>query len=289
MKNWASTVDCILAVPVPPDTDTYTTIPHSVFLGEIKEELVNRGYEITQERYLTSDACQVITGTFKVKSDVDDEMAPALTFVNSYNKKRVASIRASALVLMCTNGMCGIVDNGSYSRKHTGNALEEFREHIQLVINGLDKEFERLVLNKEEMKHVSLTKSQKGQIVGDMLMEKMIAPVQLSELMREIRKSKYPGFRNDTLWAFYNHVTEALKDSHPMHYDKQHVAFHTYICDKFQLTGSRGLFDKLVLQDENVLLERIGRASVNEPNEFEIRENLLIEQNMNRLEDERHG
>jgi hypothetical protein len=219
MKNWSNTIDCILDVPVPPDTDSYTAIPHSVFLNEIKDELTNRGYDIKDERYLTSDGCQVITGVYKVASDIDSEMAPAITFVNSYNKKRTASIRASAMVLVCTNGMCGMVENGSYVRKHTGNALEDFREHIQLVINGLDKEFERLVANKEEMKNIILDKAKKAQLLGDMLMEKMITPRQLSELMKEIRKSKYPGFRNDTLWAFYNHVTEALKDSHPMHFD----------------------------------------------------------------------
>lgn len=248
MKNWQSTIDCILEIPVPINTDSYTAIPHSVFLTEIKDELAKRGYKIVGERYLTSDGCKVITGVYRVASDSvsDLEMAPSVTFVNSYNKKRTASIRASAMVLVCTNGMCGMVDNGSYVRKHTGNALEDFRAHIQIVIDGLDKEFARLVQNKEEMKSITLTKAQKGNLIGDMLMNQMIGTQQLSTLMKEVRRSEYPCFRDDTLWSFYNHVTTAYKDAHPMSYDKQHVAFHTYICDKFQLTGSRGLFDKLV-------------------------------------------
>lgn len=260
MKNWSNTIDCILETLVPADTETYTAIPHSVFINEIKDELTKRGYTIAEERYLTSDACKVITCVYKVASDLDPEMCPAITAVNSYNKKRVASLRASALVLMCTNGMCGMVENGSYVRKHTGNALEEFREHIQIVIDGLDKEFARLVLNKEEMKSINLTKAQKGNLIGDMLMDKMIGSQQLSTLMKEIRHSQYPCFRDDTLWSFYNHVTEAYKDSHPMFFDKQHVAFHTFICDKFQLTGSKGLFQKLVSLPEETLFEQIGKA-----------------------------
>src|SRR6187402_2500884 len=228
MKNWTNTIDCILGTVVPQDTDSYTAIPHSVFLTEIKNELTKRKYDITDERYLTSDNCQVITGVYKVASavNVDTEMTPAITFVNSYNKKRAASIRASAMILVCTNGMCGMVDNGSYVRKHTGDALEEFREHIHLVINGLDKEFARLVTNKEEMKSIQHSKAQKGNLIGDMIMERMIGTQQLSTLMKEVRKSSYPAFADDSLWSFYNHVTEAYKDAHPMSYDRQHVAFH---------------------------------------------------------------
>ena len=250
MKNWTNTVDCILETPVPVNTETYTAIPHSVFITEIKDELTKRGYTIAEERYLTSDSCQVMTCVYKVASDIDGEMCPAITGVNSYNKKRMASIRASALVAVCTNGMCGMVENGSYVRKHTGNALEEFREHIQIVIDGLDKEFARLVLNKEEMKSITLSKTQKGNLIGDMIMNQMIGTQQLSTLMKEVRKSQYPCFRDDTLWSFYNHVTTAYRDAHPLHFDKQHVVFHTYICDKFQLTGSRGLFDKLIVDIE---------------------------------------
>ena len=266
MKNWQSTVDCILETPVPQDTDSYTAIPHSVFLTEIKDELAKRNYTVVEERYLTADVCKVITGVYKVASDSisDLEMAPAVTFVNSYNKKRTASIRASAMVLVCTNGMCGMVDNGSYVRKHTGNALEDFREHIQVVIDGLDKEFARLVLNKEEMKNITLNKTQKGNLIGDMLMNQMIGTQQLSALMKEVRKSQYPCFRDDTLWSFYNHVTTAYKDAHPMSYDKQHVAFHTYICDKFQLTGSRGLFDKLIALPEEDLFKELGKEITKE-------------------------
>lgn len=254
MKNWSNQVQCILDTPVPTDTESYTAIPHSVFLTEIKNELTNRNYTIADERYMTSDECKVITGVYKVASDLDAEMTPAITFVNSYNKKRTASIRASAMVLVCTNGMCGMVDNGSYVRKHTGNALEDFREHIQLVINGLDKEFARLVTNKEEMKSIELTKAKKAQIIGDMLLEKMITATQLGILLREIKKPSYPCFKDDTLWSFYNHCTEAFKDNHPLNYDKQHVALHTYICDKFQLTGSRGLFQKIADTEPDISL-----------------------------------
>lgn len=243
MRNWTSSREAILAVPVPDNTRTYGAIPHSVFLEEIQQELTTSGYEIIEERYLTSDACKVITGVFKIKSD-DLELAPSVSFVNSYNRKRIAEIRAGAMVLVCKNGMMGTVDNGSYSRKHTTNALGDFREHIKVVIDGLDKEFQRLQYNKEEMKAITLDRKIIATLVGDMLVnEKLITTTQLGILQKQLKKSEC--FKGNTLWDFYNHCTEAFKDTHPMYFDKQHVKFHTYICDKFKLMGSRGLFEAL--------------------------------------------
>lgn len=244
MKNWQSTKQNILDCPLPPQTGSYSVIPHKVFLEEITGELRNKGYVIAEERYLTLSNCNVLTGLYRIQSSIGGEMAPAISFVNSYNKTRKAEIRASALVLVCKNGMMGTVSNGYYARKHTGDALVQFREHIKVVIDGLEEEFKRLVTNQAEMKNIILDNSLRATLIGDMLInEDLLTSTQLIILKRELKKSLY--FRGQTLWDFYNNCTEAFKDTHPSYFDKQHVKFHTYICDKFQLTGSRGLFSSL--------------------------------------------
>lgn len=244
MKNWISSKQDILDCPLPAQTASYSVIPHKVFLEEIAAELRSKGYTIAEERYLTLSNCQVLTGMYRIMSSIDSDMAPAISFVNSYNKTRKAEIRASALVLVCKNGMIGTVDNGAYTRKHTGDALEQFREHIKMVIAGLEDEFKRLILNREEMRKITLTNELRATLIGDMYInEGMINSAQLSILKSELKKSLY--FRGDTLWDFYNNCTEALKDNHPSFFDKQHIKLHTYVCDKFNLTGSRGLYNTL--------------------------------------------
>lgn len=246
MKDWHSLKEKILGCPLPAATATYTVIPHKVFLEEITSELNNKGYQIAEERYLTLGNCNVITGLYRVQTAIAGDMAPAISFVNSYNKTRKAEIRASALVLVCKNGMMGTIDNGYYARKHSGNALEDFREHIQKVIGGLEDEFKRLVKNKEEMQAITLPKELISNLIGDMLInEGLLTISQVAILKKEMKTSRY--FSGDTLWDFYNNCTEAFKENHPRLFDKQHVKFHTYICDKFHLTGSRGLYSTLPL------------------------------------------
>ena len=243
MKQWLTNRQAILATPLPQHGGRYAVIPHSLFLNEIQDRLKAKGYDIAEERYLTTGNRQVIAGVFRIK-DNNTELAPSISFINSYNKTKKASIRAGAVVLVCRYGMMGAIENGSYSRKHTGTALEDFREHVELVIDGLEKEFIRLQSNVREMKNISVDNILIANLIGDMVMnEQLITNTQLSIFKKEKKSSL--NFRGNTLWDFYNNCTEAFKDSHPVIYDKQHVKFHTYICDKFKLTGSRGLFPAL--------------------------------------------
>lgn len=247
MKKWELTRNNILAAQVPANTDSYTAIPHRVFLEEISEKLSLKGYNIHSEEYIATKEYQIITGSFTVNKrgvlDAPKELSPSLFFVNSYNKSRRAILRAGAKVLVCKNGMLGTVDGGSYTRKHSGNALEEFREHIDIVIDNIDYEFERLEKNVIEMKAIQMDNSTIARLVGDMVVnEDMITMTQLSILKHELKFSE--NFKDGTLWSFYNNCTEAFKDTHPLYYDRQHIKLHTYLSDKFELTGSRGLYGK---------------------------------------------
>lgn len=248
MKNWLESKAALMNAPLPEKEGRYCPIPHSVFLQELQEMLFKKNMIIRDERYLTCSDNKVMTGWFSLKSE-DKELAPSITFVNSYNKTKKASIRASALVLVCKNGMMGTVDNGYYSRKHLGdNALQELRQHMEVVIDGVEQEFQRLLINKEEMQSLSLTPQEKALLIGDMyLNESIITPNQLSIIKKELTTSQ--NFKGDTAWALYNHVTEALKDNHPMNYEGQHIKVHTYMADKLGLTGARGLYGKTIFNN----------------------------------------
>ena len=245
MKNWTADKGCILDAALPSYGATYAPIPHSVFLNEIQDELTLQKYVIKEERFLTTSDCKILTGTYMISDNSDLELMPSITFVNSYNKIRKAEIRAGAMVLVCKNGMVGTISNGSYARKHTGDALKEFRDHIKIVVSHLKDEFERLMQQKIIMQEREITKKQRAFLLGDMFInEGMINPVQLNIVKREISSSI--DFRGDSIWDFYNNVTESFKDTHPAYYDKQHIKFHTYITDKFEIGNNpRSLYGKM--------------------------------------------
>ena len=243
MKNWNLSRTEILNAPVPQNTESYTAIPHSVFLDELQNKLQEKNYSILEERYLTTKDAQVVTGSFIVKdgSAPDSDLAPSLFFTNSYNKMKRASIRAGVTVLVCKNGMMGQVDKSSYSRRHSGDALTDMKEYINNVVQTLENEFKRMTINMEEMKAIDLSRDMIAQLAGDMFLnEQLITATQLGILNKELKYST--NFKDGSLWSFYNNCTEAFKDTHPMFYDKQHVKFHTYVSDKFKLTGFTGLY-----------------------------------------------
>jgi hypothetical protein len=262
MRNWDLTRANILAAQVPQSTETYTAIPHSVFLNEIQEELYKKDYIIHSESYLSTQKADIVTGNFTIKKagDVPNAIAPAIYFVNSYNKMRRATIKAGVSVLVCKNGMMGLAGGSHFNRKHSGSALEEIRTHISHITDKLEEEYGKLELNMREMQQIELDNKLKAQLVGDMLInEALITSTQLGILQKELKFSK--EFKDNSLWSFYNHCTEAFKDSHPLYYDKQHVKFHTYITDKFELTGHRGLYGG-ALEVADIVVEDLEFAMV---------------------------
>ena len=52
---------------------------------------------------------------------------------------------------------------------------------------------------------------------------------------RELIKPSYKAFEDNNLWSFYNHVTNSLREAHPLNYISQHVNFHNFIETEFEL------------------------------------------------------
>jgi len=256
--QWESTRYKILAVQPPANTSSYTAVPHRVFLEELQQQLNDNGYIIDNERYLGNKGYNVLTGTLTLRKSIELEKAPeirpAIFFGNSYDKSKVAKISVGAQVLVCRNGMIGMATSSNYVRKHTGTALDDVRGQMSVVIETIDAEFARLQQNKEEMKTIILSKDQRAQLAGDMIInENMLTMEQISILKREITNSK--DFRDDSLWSFYNNCTEAFKHTHPMLFEKQHLKLHAYITDSFALTGARGLYKTVFKKEASIQLE----------------------------------
>lgn len=241
MKNWEYQPGYLKTIPIPISTKTYTPVSHSVFIDEIKEELDINNYTIKKEEYLCCNDGKIMTGKYTIDNE-NSLFNPAIFFTNSYNKMRKAELTSGLLVLLCSNGMIGL-DGNKFSKKHSGTVLSELRNSIKLGIATMEEQFERLVKNIEEMKAIILTDDVICTFIGDMYMnEDMITDNQLSIFKKERKHSK--DFKTNSLWDVYNNVTESYKNTHPMYFDKQHLKFHSYVSDRFSLTGSRKLFKK---------------------------------------------
>jgi len=133
--------------------------------------------------------------------------------------------------------MNGVVsgDLVNYKRKHTGSALIDVTNSIQYQISRAKEYYDNLVADKEMLKQVSLKKNEQGSIIGRLLIDQEILTLtQVGIIQREIEKPTHSYSSNpNSAWDLYNHVTLALKDSHPLNYLSDHQKVHSFFVNEF--------------------------------------------------------
>jgi hypothetical protein len=211
----------------------YTVIPHGYIIDETRQELANAGFVINQELYKTSLDGQVAQGVYHLNYGTDQDMGLMFAWSNSYNKMMRFKCAVGAQVFICMNGVVS-GDLANYKRKHTGSALVDVTNSIQFQINHAKEYYNNLVADKEMLKQVHLTKSQQGSMIGRLFIEQEILTLtQIGMVQREIEKPTHQYSINpNSAWDLYNHVTLALKDSHPLNYLSDHQKVHNFFVNE---------------------------------------------------------
>lgn len=212
----------------------YTVIPHAFIIDETRKELAAAGFQINQELYKTSLDGQVAQGVYHLNYGNDQDMGLMFAWSNSYNKQMRFKCAIGAQVFICMNGVVS-GDLANFQRKHTGSALIDVTNSIQFQIANAKQYYDNLVADKEMLKQVTLDQSQKGSIVGRLLIDQEILTLtQVGIIQREIEKPTHQYSMNpNSAWDLYNHITLALKDSHPLRYLSDHQKVHNFFVDEF--------------------------------------------------------
>lgn len=212
----------------------YTVIPHGFIIDETRKELANAGFRINQELYKTSLDGQVAQGVYHLNYGTDQDMGLMFAWSNSYNKQMRFKCAVGAQVFICMNGVVS-GDLANYKRKHTGSALIDVTNTIQFQISHAKEYYDNLVADKEMLKQITLDKSQQGTVVGRLLIEQEILTLtQVGIVQREIEKPTHQYSANpNSAWDLYNHITLALKDSHPLSYLNDHQKVHNFFVNEF--------------------------------------------------------
>lgn len=217
----------------------YALIPHGTIIDEARQHLAQAGLDIAEETYKTTLDGQVAQGIYKLKHSADPEMGLMFAWSNSYNKMMRFKCAIGGQVFVCANGVVS-GDLGNYHRKHSGSALHDVKIHIMDQISKAHQYYTDLIDTKEHLKTVMLTKKAKAEILGTLYAEQEILTLtQVGIVKREMDKPsfEYGNVDPDSAWMMYNHITHALKDSHPLHYLTDHQKVHTMFVDQFgQLT-----------------------------------------------------
>jgi hypothetical protein len=124
---------------------------------------------------------------------------------------------------------------GSYSRKHSGTALQDVIAEIDNQIAHAKEHYDVLLADKKMLKDVTLTPRMKGRILGELFAnDEILTLTQVGIVKREIDKPTHTYNADaNSAWTMYNHITLALKESHPSTFMKDHQRVHGFFVDAF--------------------------------------------------------
>lgn len=257
VKTGLTTEEYLNKVVLPQHGKTYTVIPHGHAIYETKKALVSAGFTVKNELYKSTLDGQVAQGVYHLNHGKDPDMGLMFAWSNSYNKSMRFKCAVGGHVFACMNGVIK-GDMGSFMRKHTGSALYEATAQINEQISKAKDYFDILVEDKELLKDVILSPREKGSILGRLFAEEEILTLtQVGIVKREMDKPSYMYNADpNSAWSMYNHITIALKESHPQTYLQDHEILHDFFINEYgQLTTGQQYSVGPVQQEHEELVE----------------------------------
>ena len=229
-------------VPLPNHADTYTVISHEFVISNTLEQLALHGFTIADEKYRANSDGSIAQGIYYLNYTKDPEVGMMFAWSNSYNKLMRFKCGIGGYVFICMNGVVS-GDMGSYSRRHSGTADSDTIKTIIDQISNADAYFDQILSDKDTMKAITLTERKQAELLGILYAEyEILTTEQMSTVKQQIDKPGYDyNCEVNSLWAFYNHVTYALKKSHPKDWMEDQRKLHLFISMEFDLLNYSGL------------------------------------------------
>ena len=193
---------------------------------------------------------------------------------NSYNKQQRFKCAAGAQVFICMNGVVS-GDLSNFNRKHMGkNAMQDVVGSIQDQISKAKHHFDNLVQDKDMLKTVMLTARDKGRILGELFAnDEILTLTQVGIVKRELDKPTHTYNADvNSAWTMYNHITFALKESHPGHFIGDHQKVHQYFVNQYGqlVTTTNQLVDPIDEEDEEDVREDLVVSPAGSDFDFDI-------------------
>jgi hypothetical protein len=229
-----TTKDTLISVPLPNHGASYTVISHQFVIDYAYQALATAGFGIVDEEYRCTADGQIAQGIYKLNFNNDPELSMMFAWTNSYNKQVKFKCVIGAYINQSGSVMIS-GEVGSWVRKHTGAADTEVKDNIDNYIANAYMYYNQLCADKAAMENVSLNRRRQAQLLGVLFAEYEILTTEQASAVRDQMKKPYHVFANtDSLWAFYNYITNALQSSHPRTWMEDQRILHYFIgtiCD----------------------------------------------------------
>ena len=219
----------LISVALPTHGATYTVISHQFVIDYAYQALANAGFGIVDEEYRCTADGQIAQGIYKLNFNNDPELSMMFAWTNSYNKQ----VKFKCVVGAYINNTGAVMisgEVGSWVRKHTGTADVETKATIDEYVANANMYYNQLVADKAVMENITLNKRKQSQLLGVLFAEYEVLTTEQASSVRDQMKKPFHVFKNsDSLWAFYNYVTNALQFSHPKTWMEDQRILHYFI------------------------------------------------------------
>ena len=222
----------IIGAALPNHADTYTVIKHEDVINLCINELEQAGFNIIGETYRATSLGDIATGVYKVSYGNDPDLGIMLAWTNSYNKQVAFNCTSGAYVVNSGNLMIGNYGTlNKFRRKHTGTADEDTENSIKDQITHAKMHFASLAEDKKKMENIKMSRTEQAELLGVLFAkEDLLTPRQATIVKKLMNKPNFfYGGGSDSLWTFYNYVSEALQDTHPIRWLIDQRFFHEFI------------------------------------------------------------
>ena len=222
----------IIGAALPNHADTYTVIKHEDVINLCINELEQAGFNIIGETYRATSLGDIATGVYKVSYGNDPDLGIMLAWTNSYNKQVAFNCTSGAYVVNSGNLMIGNYGTlNKFRRKHTGTADEDTENSIKDQITHAKMHFASLAEDKKKMENIKMSRTEQAELLGILFAkEDLLTPRQATIVKKLMNKPNFfYGGGSDSLWTFYNYVSEALQDTHPIRWLIDQRFFHEFI------------------------------------------------------------
>lgn len=228
-----STLDDVMAVPVPKQTDTYMPVPHGQVIEYVETELADMLPEFTLQKnvYGLSANGQALFGMVTF-SNSDTYMGPSIAFRNSYNKTTSLGFAFGSQVFICANGMF----NGDIlvAKKHTLNVWDSVRALVQSSLHRVRDSYGVMQRSVQEMRKRPLSDTQAYWALGQLRGEGVLASRVFERSLREWVEPSHAEHEDGTALQLYNACTEGLKlETAPGRAMSKRIDLHNKFSDMF--------------------------------------------------------
>lgn len=199
----------VLAQPVPVQTESYTPVSCQLIFETVDRLAKELNLTITKEEFLLhgNGQKQRLRFFFGVENS---EFVKELVVINSYDKSIALRACAGNTVFVCSNGV--MVGEIKIYRKHTGTIDEEVENFLSDCFINMLEIYQYAQETKDRYCSVHVDAQDIGTILGRLFYEYgYLSSSQLNIVKNQFENPSFDyGVDENSLWAFYQHLTYAL-------------------------------------------------------------------------------